>query len=772
MQFENQHLLIDAFSTGLNLFVGAGFSTLAKDTSGKPLPLGAQLRDELASHMGQMDLRSLDLPQLASVLYSTNRDSFYKYLADRFTVSHFDSKYRVLDSLNIASIFTTNIDTLLESIYANSGNHFLNDLDLVGPSWNKAGSVELVHLHGSVRRLDGRLLFSPTELAAAFTTDPDKFYALSSRLAERPTLFWGYGLNDAGVLETLQPRTGSRRHEYKWIVVHPPAATDPYKAFLKSMGFQIIVASTSEMLEWISTHAIAGTKSPVPGNVVQDSVVKQYAVPNAGTTPVRAVREFFLGSSPSWYDAYSNHIPKLHHYAIIDNAIKKGGHTFVVGLPACGKTTILRQLAVQMTYSGLILTAEIMTEGEARLLATRLSQTKCLLLFDNAFDSAEAINQLAGHANIQLCCFDRNYNYEIASQRISFKHSTVDVSSLDAIDEQAVMHAIPKELAKEFMSIPLGRRHDEPTVFEVIDANVKQGQIQERYRGVLDELRRHGVDYLDFLLVCCYVHRCRTPISMDMLIAFFRDRLSYDSIYEVRNNLGNLLRDNKELVDDVGQDLYAARSAIICDAVLRQCRPTDLARILTTFQKEVSPYRIFRYDVFRRNAYDNELALMAFPNWQDGYNFYERGFGIDRSYYMKQHGALYLSKKKQFQKAFDWIHDALYESGNRIFSIRNSYAAIMFNANIEADEHADGIVRKTLLESMQILKSCIDNDRRSAYHVFTFADQAIKLHERYGDAESAELIELAVEWVEREIKAEPWNTRLRFAAKRLKNVRL
>ena len=53
ISIEHQNTLEHAFRNGINLFVGAGFSTLAKDKEGKNLPIGAKLGKELANHFGK-----------------------------------------------------------------------------------------------------------------------------------------------------------------------------------------------------------------------------------------------------------------------------------------------------------------------------------------------------------------------------------------------------------------------------------------------------------------------------------------------------------------------------------------------------------------------------------------------------------------------------------------------------------------------------------------------------------------------------------------------
>ena len=101
IEIENQNSLEHAFHQGINLFVGAGFSILAKDKTGKALPLGNKLADELAEYFGKP--KYYQLPQLCSILTSTVEGPFYDYLTNRFTVEYVDPLYYNLQNINIKS---------------------------------------------------------------------------------------------------------------------------------------------------------------------------------------------------------------------------------------------------------------------------------------------------------------------------------------------------------------------------------------------------------------------------------------------------------------------------------------------------------------------------------------------------------------------------------------------------------------------------------------------------------------------------------------------
>lgn len=54
IKIENEHSLKEAFRSGVNLFVGAGFSIDAKNKKGDKLPLGKNLALELCEKFGKI----------------------------------------------------------------------------------------------------------------------------------------------------------------------------------------------------------------------------------------------------------------------------------------------------------------------------------------------------------------------------------------------------------------------------------------------------------------------------------------------------------------------------------------------------------------------------------------------------------------------------------------------------------------------------------------------------------------------------------------------
>ena len=192
--------------------------------------------------------------------------------------------------------------------------------------------------------------------------------------------------------------------------------------------------------------------------------------------------------------------------------------------------------------------------------------------------------------------------------------------------------------------------------------------------------------------------------------------------------------------------------------------------MLEVFHEEVSPTKIGRYDIFRRNAYDAKIVGRAFPNWEDGLEFYLKVEHRDSTHSLKQQGALYLSNKKQFDLAFSWIDDALAMTGKFNPSVRNTYAVILFSANIDKPSSADVIA--TLDESMQILQRCHKDDHRKIYHAKIYAEQALRYQRKLPtSSNAAAYLEQSDVWLASELKARPADRRMLQLAKNVKAVR-
>ena len=769
MEIELQSTLEEALSSGINLILGSGFSILASNTEGSALPTGRKLAEELCSEFQLADLKDLSLDKLSTILESSQRERFHQYLKKRFRVLSFSPKYSILDTLNIKSILSTNIDDLVQNIFANSVQHYVNDITKRGVAYKDRFAINFAPLHGSISDDPAKFAFSTLDIASAFSADRDKWHFLTGAIQQFPSLFWGYAMNDSGILEALSPRTiADRDHQTKWIILTEPTTAEVQ--YFKALNFNIIKSDTEEFLNYLDSldivlrerRKIYNTKERFP----------EYIIPPPGKVPVRPLIDFYLGDAPIWSDIYTDRIYRTEYFNHIKDSIHAKQNVVVLGIPACGKTTLLMQVAADIKYDGHKLVCNSLTLEKAKFIIRELGSERAIVFVDNFADDVDAFQCLLNSNNILCLGFDRDYNFEIASHRFtSDNFKILEVTSINDKDMQGILARIPADIKAK--TIGGTASLEIPSVFEIIQTNTNLPRLQERFKGVVSEIEKQSTDLTDLLVMMCYVDYCRTPVSFEMVFSFLRSTTSnYEKVYEMVDQLGAMLTNHVPLASlslEQDQDYWAPRSTIIAEAIIDQVPSNILKRALLRFHEEVSPYRICRYDVFRRRAYDHTIMRRAFPDWNEGKKFYEILCQIDASPYIRQQGALYLSDKRRFRDAFAWIDEALIQSKYKVFTIRNSHAIILFKANIDGNDD-DPTVKQTLNQSMEILAQCYKDDKRKIYHAIIFADQAISYFEKYGDSVARTYLKTANQWLKEELEKSSWNRNLKRMYERIKKL--
>lgn len=753
IEIENRNSLEHAFHQGINLFVGAGFSILAKDKTGKALPLGGELADELAEHFGKPKL--FQLPQLCSILTNTVEESFYEYLTNRFTVDYVDPLYYNLQNINVKSIYTTNIDNLIFEIYKNVPGVFINNLGTDGKTTDK-NNIDYLGLHGSIVNLPHKYIFDVGSLATIFSDAPRIWGLLAQSLEQHPTVFIGYGFNDNSVLQTLlSQQTFTNARKDIWVVLRKD--DQQYAEYYQALGFHIIKANVESFLKYLGAITDAGVKQ----NFDKDryELLKPFLVPhnNHEVKVQRPIKEFFEGSSPFWCDILSGQICRTHHLANIVNCIyEKGKNTVVIGAPVSGKSTLLMQAAKECEGVGMKLYFDYLSQSRAEYIAKLIGNDKAVVFIDNLYDSIDAIKVLEKD-NIKIVCSDRSHYYGIISNLIDEnKYIIYNVTALSDLDLQRIFKSVPESIRRNSLNKEAeGTKYDKDTLFEFVSRNINKRNVKERYTTALRELESDDPDLAEFLVLCAYMHSCHVPLPFEVAYDYF-DNFNAEAVFSMKEDASDIIKDYIP-EDDTYENMnyYYPRSRYIADVIVDACSSDLLSRVLNGVLDKVPYPHICDYKIFHKYAFDKNMTLKAFTNWRDGKAFYEKAFIYDnRNPYVLQQGALYLSQKRKFDDAFAWIDRAISMTDDKYFSIRNSHAVILFNANIEKN---DGNVREQLDKSMLILEKCMNADSRKRFHARIYASQAVQYYGRFNDEKAVSYLKTARSWLVKIVKSNTWD---------------
>lgn len=742
----------------INLFVGAGFSILAKDSKGQALPTGGDLVRELCLEFKQQELSDQPLSFVSQIIKSQDRIRFNDFIINRFKVKDYDKRYDSITLLGVSRIFTTNIDNLINTIFLKPKMKYLNDLIIQGATFRDSSAVEYLPLHGSVLYPDPDFTFTPIEIASAFSNNPTQFQYLVSCLKKSPTVFLGYSLQDASALQSLNSTfTNGPQEKFRWIQLRKKDAAA--ESYFKSLGFQLIIGETEEVLDFFSNEA-ANLETRIDQNLNQMDFGTG-RIPALQDTAVRPIIDFYRGHAPVWHDILTRRIPTTNKYNKLINHIDAGRHIILTGIPVSGKSTLLMQVAAYADVDKVKLFEDVITVEKAdAIIRTANGKGRVLLFVDNIGDSVDALDRLTSSPSIQVVGADRSVNIGFGSHRFNLaKFLTIDCSDLEAADYPKIFEAIPPTIRATRMEMPQVEAQYTPSIFEFIEKNVQGQKISDRYRDVLGRLRADQVDIHDLFVMICYVFSCHAPVSFDVVSRFVRAGGDHEVVYALTSRLGKLLSEvdseDSQFIDlDDMQDHFTPRSALIAETVVQMCRNEDFRRVYLQFHSNVPRLFIPRYSNFRRYGYRAAFVERVFQDWKEGEKFYLKAYAEDRSYFLKQQLAIYLGGRQQFEIAFKYIDEALADSYNRNPNIRHTHARLLFDANIDKAVN-DSSLRGHLRKSMEILEGCHEYDKRQTNHALRFAEQSIKYSKVFPGSEAESYRKKAIGWLNEEIEKTP-----------------
>lgn len=753
MRFDNETLFVSLVAKyGMNLYLGAGFSVYAYNVDGESLPLGEKINRRLIELFDLKTSRHYSLSQTCQKIKKDNKDELERVLKETYRIQSYDKMYLSLHRLPIKNIVTLNIDNLVERIYEDeSSTKTLADSNITGPL-EKNNVVNLYKLHGSVTYpLGYEMSFTDKELTDLFVRDPGLFNAVSLKLSAAPTLFWGTSFGDNNSLELIcHSEKYSKSTIPKWIVVYPSEDMEDIIEDLEDLNFNIIVADTKELMEYLSSLSFA-VPERVKGYVYKEyrnSFPTNFICKELKTSSVRRpVIDFFSGAEPVVSDVLSSNVKRTSYFNQILRTILSTRITLITGIPGCGKSTLLMQLAFCNELDGRKFWFNNIIKQEAEKLIKLVKDDKNVTIFlDNLYSNMDAFEILKECTNIRLVLAERALNYEYVKRFLSVSsEAIVDVSNLSISDVQNICASMNKSSSD---AVKLMDKNENISLLEIVFYASTNICIQERISGYIKDLRdfKDGnlkIDLLELYTLVNYTSSCGIPVTMDMLFFYFGEFIEgYEDIYYALDKMSKIIVETTD--DDIridnSQDYLMLRSKLFAEKSIHLIPANVFAYVMNNFLDRVSPHVIYRYDIFKRKAYDADFTRKAFSK-KDGIAFYERLLLQNKSPYVRHQYAIFLQRKKDIDAAWEQIDKAYTDCRKKIFSIANTHAIIMFEKNmaIETKTEKDLLIQKNTVErSFATLEYCMSQDIRVNYHALTYSKNAIRYYEKFGKDEYSE----------------------------------
>lgn len=752
IQIEEKNTFDQALKTGISMFLGSGFSVLSKDKQGDKLPCGEGLLEEIKEIFPRVAAFN-DLSKVSTVLEkSMEKDKFKEYLTNRFIVNEYSELYNNLVNVNLKNIFSTNIDDLIFRIWENDdkSKRYINNTLGLGES-NDDLAINYFPVHGCVLNQDKEYIFSNIKIASAYVSQDGSWESLKLTVSSSPILFWGWSFNDSDIIEAIYSSRSKMVDDNmkKWIVLFNPEEFEI--EFYRSLNFSIIFADTHDLLEYFGS-LILEKEEKIESKV---RIPSKYQIPSIINEASYPVSSFFEGDIPRWSYIYSGQVIKTHHYKKIADIIHSGKNAVVVGIPASGKTTLMMQLACGIEtekQKNILYTPSI---AEIHNYKKIIGKEKVMVFVDNCLSDYRVFLELISVSNVQVIGFERDNKYESIAYKLiedKIEFELYDVSEIDEQDIRRIVESIPKKIYSGKM-IQLRDK----TIFEAIRNHTNVSVMKDRFATIVRELYSYDEKTTDLFLMISYVHSRGVPVSYDMIYSYLEED-DYKKVYDDIKRVGKLITEcyNQDFgflgdIDLNDQDYYKCRTRYLAELIIEKVPNNSLMRsVLNKFVERVPAFKICRYDIFKLSAFDADLVTRYFTRYEEGIDFYKKCLEIENSAFMYQQIALYANRRRKYSDAFRWIDIAKNCEKRNIFSIRNTHAIILFNANINK-ENTDGSVIATLHQSLEILQDCYKNDLRKGFHARIFGELILKLYEVYGYEEVDKYVEMAHDWLEKEM---------------------
>ena len=717
IQIDKVEMFKEALFTGINLFTGAGFSKLP-DATGKSLPDASELCGEICHNFSISAAYGNDLERLSNIVNLRAKTQFQEYLRKKYTVTSYNKLYDVLNIVKINSFITTNIDNIIQCVMDYSADYSLHSVVEYGAAKKDPSVIPFIPLHGNVKDITSHLYFGKSELANVDSDNRELFDTMHAKLLEAPTLFWGYGFHDNAIERTIAQVFEKKKQEI-WIQCMPGSDNVEY---FRDLGCYVIEGNTEELLNWIQQNC----KSPVTqvSPTKKYESIKRYFIPTVNQIETVSLEDYYTNGYTHWYCILSGYPYETKNVNLLYELSLTEKNVIAIGIPFSGKTTNMMQLAAKSKGSVKIIISDS-TPDEAQRIINVLRGQNAIVFLDNCCDDAYVTKLFMQQPNMRVIGFCDDYAFESSKHLFdSIPYLRVEISELPIDDAQRIYEKIPELLRADKFSFKQ-QENEKFSMLEMINQNVKGVLSKERVRTLMQKVQRSSSEAFQVISLATYLTCNKSSLSTDILCSFY-DTTDYEKLNRILSSAKGYLQElDVEIAPDaLDQSYYSVRSnlfAHLAFSVLLNDFRVAFGDVIRRFILNVSSYKVYKYYIFKRSAFDARNFNKLFGN--TAHDLYEHIYRFDESAYTLQQWALYKAYLGDFAGAFADIDKAVNKSSNN-FSIKNSRAIILFEAN---KKQKTAKAEAGMEEAMQILQQCFSSDKRKVYHAQKYAEFSLFL---------------------------------------------
>ncbi|MCL5959689.1 MAG: SIR2 family protein [Chloroflexi bacterium] len=357
------------------LFLGAGFSVEAIDTTGQRIPTATQLTEEFWKLVfpGDPFDPTANLGEAFQSAKIRNPKGLKTLISERLSVDAegLDPSYADWFSVPWSRCYTLNIDDLEQAVTRrfplSRGIRSISATSDVTHGDSASVALEVIHLNGAVWDELDALTFSEIDYAARLTR-PEKWYInCVADLMARPVVFVGTRLQEPMLWQYIEfrrtkgPRSTRELRPGSYFV--SPSLNSARRLMLQEFNIDWVPLTArefaAEILTNLSTAKDAGHKALRAKYQAEERRNVPNLVSDLAAQKPTASTEYLLGQEPTWSDLHSGRAierdcdSKIYELAYATLASPHRCPPLVIsGTAGSGKSTALMRLGLRLTAEG------------------------------------------------------------------------------------------------------------------------------------------------------------------------------------------------------------------------------------------------------------------------------------------------------------------------------------------------------------------------------------------------------------------------------------
>lgn len=778
---DHKSLLNRIASGNVVLFLGSGFSLgavgyLSDENNHKiPIPNVQQLKEILSKKVLYIDYSEGTLKEICEDCQEDNGVYYAQIMRDLFRISSVENFHKLYAEVDWKSIFTTNVDNIIESVYDEVGTKIC-PVYSESPKNADRGVLRYYKLHGDANLYPEKITFSVTDYISNSARKSDcRFEALSSALKTENFLFIGTSLTEEWDFDIQCQQADIYIVSNKTYFVLKEYNDRLVRRIRRRFKNAILIQESAESFICKVKDFLSAYSSKDKDYTYEKWNLKQLKKQNYDAKS-HLKPNLYLGAEPTWEDIFSNHDVIWEKTEEVIRRLQSTNNdicTLIVGKPISGKTTMLYRLGATLCetltileYSGDNLLDDL------KMLEHSIgnSDISLTILVDDAnwiLGRIERIVQLLENSNIRLIATVSEKEYEkrqhLFDDTLNSKINLVkDINRLtkkdyglylEKLNEKSFLGQYSRDYHVDKQSVidklyeDLRSKKEDPLL--MLAYKMKYGDdLEKRILDISNRIIKHNNYNLKRFVVLLYfldvIGDTGLKLSLFLDLYPMKADLLEQFVLDIEDLLvSNINRQSWENSDYSKITIHARFSEIVKKAIIN-IEDNELEELVEDIFRRMD--NIYHYKCRQSNSYQNYVlyTLLRSQNvselfrdnksrnikWKYISQLYENLHEYFDDYHLYWlHRGISEVKMKKYSSATIHLEQARVTRQFYSYEIEHAFAMLYFERSIHSENLSRQEREHQLEKALEIIRLQIGKKENDAFSIHSFIIKTIQFYQ-------------------------------------------